>query len=121
VYIFYLVLVLVACCGFALLLIRSRFTDVKIILAVVMVASCLAGIVIYNLTFSQPHGRFLFPVISLIAIQFTLGLSLMLSEICSEKTSGLLAELIALGWIACDVVSVLWAHNFYYTLENYLP
>ena len=64
--------------GLALSLRAGQFPAAKAAFAALSVLSCFAGIVVYNLTFSQPQGRFLFPVLGLLAIFLSAGVQALL-------------------------------------------
>ena len=117
---FYLLVIAVSVAGIAVYLIRTRMGDTKINLSLLLVASCFGGIVYYNLKFSQPHGRLMFPVISSIAILIALGLRVTISDIVSERVANVLNCGVMCCLAVCDVVAILWAHSFYYNIENYV-
>ncbi len=57
-------------------LIRAwKRTGIPLRLALLAVGLCVAGIVYYNLTFTQPQGRFLFPVLTLLCGLLAWGIS----------------------------------------------
>ncbi len=120
VYVFYLALITLSLAGLAVYMVRQRLGDVKVNIMLLLLGSAVAGAVIYNLTFSQPHGRFLFPVISSIAILITLGHNVILLDAAPEKIRNTLECGVISCLIVCDMVAILWAHSFYYNLENYL-
>jgi 4-amino-4-deoxy-L-arabinose transferase-like glycosyltransferase len=59
---------------------RERLRDMRTVLAVTWVSMCFAGIVYYNTMYNQAQGRFLFPVLSLIAVLVALGLQTLLTN-----------------------------------------
>ena len=120
VYVFYLALITLSLAGLAVYMVRQRLGDVKVNIMLLLLGSAVAGAVIYNLTFSQPHGRFLFPVISSIAILITLGHNVIILDAAPEKIRNTLECGVISCLIVCDMVAILWAHSFYYNLENYL-
>jgi hypothetical protein len=92
---------------------KSRAADVWV--ACGFIGLCLAGIVYYNLTYSQPQGRFLFPVLSLIALLLGRGLGTLLggANHASLKQCGV----IAIFWlfILADVTSIVRMLAFWKT------
>ena len=74
--------------------------------------------VVYNLTFSQPHGRFLFPVISFIGIQLALGMKTISAKINSDRLGKILIMVLVTAFILCDLVAIVSTHQFYYNLDH---
>ncbi len=96
---------------------------IRLDLGLVLIASvliCLAGIMVYNIHYTQYQGRFLFPVISTIAVLFTYGLKTFLDILPSERVRELVINLSIVAFIVVDIATVLTIHNFYYRLEQYL-
>jgi 4-amino-4-deoxy-L-arabinose transferase-like glycosyltransferase len=74
VYAFYGLLLLAGAAGAVLAVLGRRFPAPHAFFAALFILSCFAGIIAYNLTYSQPQGRFLFPVLSLVALLLGVGL-----------------------------------------------
>jgi hypothetical protein len=71
----YYALLLAAGGGGALVAVATRrFPALPALFAAGFILSCFGGVVVYNLTYSQPQGRFLFPVLSLVGILLAAGL-----------------------------------------------
>jgi 4-amino-4-deoxy-L-arabinose transferase-like glycosyltransferase len=81
VYTFYGLLLLVGAAGTVLAVLGRRFPAPQAFFATLFVLSCFGGIVAYNLTYSQPQGRFLFPVLPLVALLLGVGLRELLGRL----------------------------------------
>lgn len=119
VYFFHFLLHLLALGGLFLHLKEKQFRDVPVGFALLFVFLCFAGIVWYNLTYTQSQGRFLFPTISLMAILFTLGVRAFLSQAVSRSLQPLFLRVLVAGFYLVDVVCLLRIYFFYYRLEQY--
>ena len=84
-----------------------------IALIAVLLASCVVGVVWYNLTYTQYQGRFLFPVLPLIAALLAHGLGRALARIRSERLAGALVAGLVFAIVAADVASLLVSYAFY--------
>lgn len=76
---------------------------------------CLAGIVYYNLSYSQHQGRFLFPVLALIAAGTTAGLQKLLEKNFNKAKTFLYAIFVLVNFVSVYVI-----YRFYYIENNYL-
>jgi 4-amino-4-deoxy-L-arabinose transferase-like glycosyltransferase len=96
----------VAAIGLFLQLSEKAFRDLKVLVACGFVASALAGVIYYNLTFAQPQGRLLFPALSPVACLVTIGLCAFLSG--PRFRSAKQCALIAVVWLfaIADGVSI---------------
>lgn len=120
IYFFYIFLILVSIIGLFLYLREKKFCDTRTLFSLLIVCLCFAEIVYYNLSYSQYQGRFLFPTVSLIAILLTLGFKSVCLRIDSEHLKKIISHSIIYALLLIDLVSVLWVHQFYYRVEQYL-
>jgi hypothetical protein len=87
--------------------------------ALLLIALCFAGIVTYNLTYTQYQGRFLFPVLSLICVLVALGFRTLLAAIPSTVLARICAAALITFPVAVNVLSIITLHRFYFRLEQY--
>jgi hypothetical protein len=96
-------------------LVAARFRDGQILMAFAYVASTLAGIVYYNLSFSQPQGRYLFPVLSVLTVLATIGLRAVVETVPSlALRRGLLGAMVAALFVMV-FVSLSTVYHFYWS------
>ena len=88
----------------------GRAPPARAVFGALFVLACGAGIIAYNLTYSQPQGRFLFPVLSLLAIALSAGLRELLRPLSRlpgpRRSPGALFRLVA-ALVAADVAALL--------------
>lgn len=118
-YLGYALIIAVGVVGLALYLHERRFRDARVGFAVLFILSCLAGIVVYNLTYSMPQGRFLFPVISLLAALLTLGWKAILERVHLPWARRATAAAVVLCLLALDVTSLIVIYQFYHAASQY--
>jgi 4-amino-4-deoxy-L-arabinose transferase-like glycosyltransferase len=75
---------------------RSWRRDADVGLAIAWISLCFVGILYYNLTYSQAQGRFLFPVLPLVATLVAIGLQSLLDRFGRQRF-----VLPALGLLVC--------------------
>lgn len=80
---------------------------------------CLGGIVYYNLTYTQPQGRFLFPVLSLIGNGLAFGWREMLLRLLPERKAWHAMQAILLLCVLTNLLSLVVIRDFYYRSERY--
>ena len=85
----------------------------RTVMAIVFVMICFAGVVYYNTLYNQAQGRFLFPVLPLIAVLVTLGLQTLLSNRQKWVQVLVVAGIIGLA-VVSDAVSVAMAYAYYH-------
>jgi hypothetical protein len=86
-------------------------------LALVFVVTCLAGVVHFNLSYNQPAGRYLFPVLSLIGCLIMVGLRAVLELVPSRWLRALALSTIVGGFLVSDLLSLLQIYEFFYRGE----
>lgn len=119
VYIFFAAIIFGGFLGVIKHLVREHFRDVKVIFSMLLIILCLSGVVYYNLTFTQPQGRFLFPVLSLIVILIVKGL-LIISERIREKTGVKVLCKVLIGiFIFINLLCIIKIRNFYAEPSQY--
>lgn len=90
------------------------------IFIVCSVLICFAGIVYYNLSFTQHQGRFLFPVLSLISVCAIYGLKTFFVYIKKEISDKNILRGIYTALVIINLISVYVIYRFYYIENNYL-
>jgi hypothetical protein len=75
--------------------------------------------VVYNLTYSMPQGRFLFPVLPLIAVLLTRGYQEVLSRLRSIGARRTLVSVLAASLVILDVISLVVLYRFYHLASQY--
>ena len=116
VYRLYLFLVGAAGVGFLLRTRGGRAPPARTVFGALFVLACGAGIIAYNLTYSQPQGRFLFPVLSLLAIALSAGLRELLrplSRLARPPAVAGAALCLVAALVAADVAALLTVIEFY--------
>lgn len=81
---------------------------------------CFAGIVYYNLSYTQHQGRFLFPVLSLISVCFIKGLQNFFPHIKKDILNKNILWAIFFLFFLINLISVYVIYRFYYIENNYL-
>lgn len=119
-YVLYGLLVVAGILGLGLHICQGGWRNARLGFALLFILACLAGIVIYNLTYSMPQGRFLFPVASLIAALLALGWKTLVGRVDSAVAQRIMVMGIGLGLVALDILSILVVYRFYYVAAQYL-
>lgn len=121
VYLVYLAIGLVAIVGLLRWVSDSRSDDRWIVgFLLLLGVLCLAGVVYYNLTYTQYQGRFLFPAIAPIATLAAFGLWRWRTLI-AVRIHVLLVPVMAILLVAIDIVSLVMQWQFHYRAGQYLP
>ncbi len=81
---------------------------------------CFAGIVYYNLSYTQHQGRFLFPVLSLICICLIKGLQKFFLVFKKDVLNKNILRAICICFFLINLLSVYVIYRFYYLQNNYL-
>lgn len=93
----------------------TRLRSPAVAFAFLVIVSNLAGVVFFNLTFSQVQGRFVFPVLSMIAILVALGLRGLGDTILPSCLRRPVAATFVLALVAADALSLLATYAFYHS------
>lgn len=102
-----------AAAGLPLWLRSGQVPAAKAAFAALLVLGCLAGIVFYNLTYSQPQGRFLFPVLGPIAIFLTAGLRALLVRRPVRRLAPAAVGALVAALVLVDFLSLATVDRFY--------
>ena len=113
----YALLVIVGGAGLVLYLRRRR--DARVWFGLLFILACLAGAVVYNLTYRMPQGRFMFPVVALLAALLALGWKTALETIRSARVRQAVLLALVLTLIMLDALSVAVVYRFYYAAAQY--
>jgi hypothetical protein len=120
VYIIHLIFFGTCWVGFLLRLWRNRRADIASVYLLLYLLVAVAAFLYANSTFPHEHGRLLFPVISVIAIQVALGAEYLWQFLRNHFLKRLLTQVIVLGLVIVDILSVLVIHQFYYDIQQYI-
>jgi len=113
-YLFPLALSIAAIYGLFRHLKTRKWQDAKVLFAGLLVLFCFAGVLYWNLRYPQSQGRYMFPVLPLIAVLLSLGLKALLDEIRSIKLANSLFIVIIGGLFLFEFASIAWLYNFHY-------
>jgi len=102
-----------AALGLPLSLRADQLPAAKTSFAALFVASCFTGIVVYNLTYSQPQGRFLFPVLGHIAVFLTAGLRALLGPRPLRRVAPTAGGALVAALVLVDLLSLATVVQFY--------
>lgn len=119
VYVFYFILSALSVAGIFQQASFKRITPQKIFI-ICSLLICFAGIVYYNLSYSQHQGRFLFPVLSLITVCAVYGLQSFLNLIKKDILNKTVLRIIYICFLVINLISVFVIYRFYYIQNNYL-
>ncbi|MBS1493093.1 MAG: DUF2142 domain-containing protein [Bacteroidetes bacterium] len=119
IYVFYFILSAAGVIGISKKFLLTKITPVKLFIICSLII-CLAGIVYYNLSYSQHQGRFLFPVLSLISVCIIGGLSNFFHLFKKSILSRKILHAIYVILIIINLISVYVIYRFYYIQNNYL-
>jgi 4-amino-4-deoxy-L-arabinose transferase-like glycosyltransferase len=113
---FYFLVIFAGVAGFLMAWHKGR--DVSVPFLIALISLCVGGVVYYNLTYTQPQGRFLFPVLSLITIAIALGWREVL-RVLPERKAWRIMRVMLLLCILTNLVSLIVIQQFYYRQERY--
>ncbi|HTY21584.1 MAG TPA: DUF2142 domain-containing protein [Desulfomonilaceae bacterium] len=106
--------------GFLLRLWRDRLRDMSLMFLLLYVMVAVAAFLYANNRFPHDHGRLLFPVLSVIAIQVALGAEYLLAFLRNDFLKRSLTQVVIVGLVLVDILSVIIIHQFYYHVQQYL-
>lgn len=116
---FYLALLILGSAGVAISLKKKRVPPFSAFLLTTALLATLGAVFYYNLTYTQPQGRLLFPALGATAVLAAVGLKEVVFLIKPPSWRfGLLAVLV-LALLAVDVVAVVHLNHFYYDPSQY--
>jgi hypothetical protein len=119
VYVFYFFLFAVCAIGILQKISVKNFTPQKIFVVCSLII-CFAGIIYYNLSYTQHQGRFLFPVLSLISFCTITGLKNFFTLIKRDISARNIQRVIYICFVIVNLISVFILYRFYYIENNYL-
>jgi 4-amino-4-deoxy-L-arabinose transferase-like glycosyltransferase len=94
---------------------RERWNDVPGHFAIIFVLSCLAAVVHFNLQFTQPQGRYLFPALAVIAMLSTHGLAVFFQSQKRVRYRGAMLWGLIAALVVVDLISLAVFHQAYLT------
>jgi hypothetical protein len=92
----------------------------KIGIAAMLVIACLGGVVVYNLTYTQYQGRFLFPVIAPISALCVMGWRALLSRARLRSHQFRMAFALVVLLTAFAIYALVLLDRFYSAPEHYI-
>lgn len=113
VYAFYALLLAAGGAGALVAVAARRFPALPALFAAGFILSCFGGVVVYNLTYSQPQGRFLFPVLSLLAVLLAAGLRELLGRLPLPGLGAALLVALVAALVAVDALALQTLWQFY--------
>jgi 4-amino-4-deoxy-L-arabinose transferase-like glycosyltransferase len=119
VYYFYLAVFLAGLAGVLILLIIKSLRDFKILLMLVAWLVTLGAVFYYNLTYTQPQGRLLFPALGPIAVLTAVGLEGLFSRIKARSARRVLSAALVCAFLAIDVIAAYRLYHFYHDQAQY--
>lgn len=117
VFAFYFLILLIGIGGF--LLSWRRGQNPHALFITLFILLCFGGVVYYNLTYTQPQGRFLFPALSLIGIGLAFGWREMLLRLLPERRAWQAMQVVLLLCVLTNLLSLIVIRDFYYRTERY--
>lgn len=119
-YVIYTLIICFSLFGITVYFKKSKSNLDLILVSFLFFITCLAGIVYFNLTFTQYQGRYLFPVLSVIALIFSLGISEFTLIMRYGLFKKLLVAFLIVYFIFIDILSLYTSYCFYYNPAQYL-
>jgi 4-amino-4-deoxy-L-arabinose transferase-like glycosyltransferase len=120
VYLFYAAVMLSAIIGLLMSWSRNIQDRAKIIFAMLFVVLSFASMIYFNLKIESFQGRYLFPVLPLMAILIMIGLREIAGKIKSENIRNIFIGTIVAGFILIDLITIVLTCYFYYNPAVYL-
>jgi hypothetical protein len=84
-----------------------------VVTAATFALACIGGVVVFNLTFNQPQGRYLFAVLPFLAYLWAAGLDVWLRQLRARWSVTVATAAIVLSAVAIDVASLDRVAHFY--------
>ncbi len=97
--------------GAAVAIVREREHRAPILLAAGFGLSNLAGVLYFNMTFPEPQGRYLFPVVSLVAVLAVFGLRFAAARL--PAAARIVPVAVVLLGVVSDALALLRIRGFY--------
>lgn len=96
---------------------RERMAVVFLLL---LVGACLAGVVAYNLTYTQYQGRFLFPTVAPLATLCVIGWRETLARLGADRFPAWSVWSLGAALLGVNVYALVMLHGFYTSAEHYV-
>lgn len=119
VYIIYTVIFLCAGIGLVMLLKKERFNNVYLLFTLLFIFICFFGVFYFNLTFRQPQGRYMFPVLSLVSLLFGWGIKEFSGLSHNKYFKRVVLISVLCAFVIMDIVCLLTSYEFYHNPANY--
>ncbi len=120
VFVIHLSVVILSIAGLVYYFIKYKIKNILILSSAVFILVCLGGIIYFNLTFTQSQGRYMFPVLSLIALLFSFGIKNLIQFLKVEKYQLHIIIGLTAVFLFIDLIGVITLYQFYYTPTQYL-
>ena len=119
VYYFYLALLAAGLAGVIISLIKKGIRAFETCFLLVVLFAALGAVFYYNLTFTQPQGRLIFPALGAIAVLVALGVQQLFSRFKARPARRVLFLALILALLAIDVITVFHLYRFYHDPAQY--
>jgi hypothetical protein len=119
VYLYHGLVIASAAGGIFMRLKKARFFDVRIFAPAAVLLMQVAGVGYYNLTYTQPQGRLLFPALGPMAVLVGSGLAALIARVappCVRRAA--VATLIA-AFVLLAILALFRVHDFYSDPSSY--
>jgi 4-amino-4-deoxy-L-arabinose transferase-like glycosyltransferase len=118
-YVFFFLTVLIAAAGVFWVLKRRRFRDFRVYFTLGTALLMFGGVAYYNLTFTQPQGRWLFPALGAIAALVGIGWESVFSRIKCPQARKILYAICLAAFVLIDIVTLFRLGHFYHAPSQY--
>ncbi|MCX6563282.1 MAG: hypothetical protein NTU60_06720 [Candidatus Aminicenantes bacterium] len=88
-------------------------------LLIVALLATFGAVYYYNLTYTQPQGRLLFPALGAIAVLMAVGLKYLFSGIKTRSARRVLFAALILALLVIDVIAAFRLFHFYHDPAQY--
>ena len=119
VYVIYSVINLCAFIGLMIFIKKAKFNNIYLLFALIFACLCFFGILYFNLIFKQYQGRYMFPVISMIALLFGWGVNEFSGISHKKYFKRVVVISILCAFVIMDIVCLLTSYEFYHNPANY--
>lgn len=109
----------VAAAGLAWRVLGRRAITGDLVVADAFVVCAVAALVVFNLSYTQGQGRYLFPALGSLAVLFAAGIETALAGVRPRSLRAVMVVAMVSALVAVDVAAVAQARRFYGTPTQY--